>query len=70
MAMTTREFIQHLILNADLDDPVYIEVKVPDNVSGRYLSFEPAHVSQIGTNDIGIETIVECKPWKGDSDDR
>ena len=69
MAMTTREFIQHLVLNADLDDPVYIEVKVPDNVSGRYLSFEPAHVTQIGTEGVGKETLVECKPWKEDKDD-
>jgi len=65
MPMTTREFIQHLILNSELDDPVYIEIKIPDNVSGRYISFSPAHVTRIDVADCK-ETLVECKPYKED----
>ena len=61
--MTTREFIQHLIMNAELDDPVAIEVRVPDGKDNSYLSFEPAHVTRIGDED-EPETLVECKPYK------
>lgn len=64
MAMTTREFIQHLLLNCELDDPVYIEVKVPENNERRYLSFEPSHVTRFSA-DIP-ETLIECKTWKGE----
>lgn len=60
--MTTREFIQHILLNCELDDPIYIEVKIPENVTGRYLSFEPSHVTRIGGE--CYETLIECKPWK------
>ena len=62
--MTTREFIQHILLNAELDDPILIEVQIPENNERRFLSFEPAHVSRI---DAGKpETLVECKPFKED----
>lgn len=65
--MSTREFIQHLILNCNLDDPVMIEIKVPSETDkvGRYLSYEPAHATRIGECDGEYETLVECKPYKG-----
>lgn len=66
MAMTTREFIQHLLLNCELDDPVHIEVKIPENVAGRHLTFEPAHASRIGDDSYEPETLIECKPYKGE----
>lgn len=62
--MTTREFIQHLILNCELDDPVEIEVDVPESVSG-YISYEPAHATRIGDGDCS-QTLIECRPWKGE----
>ena len=64
MAMTTREFIQHLLLNCELDDPVEIEVKVPENYYNRHLSFEPAHATRIGDDSDCPTTLIECKPWK------
>ncbi len=64
MAMTTREFIQHLLLNCELDDPVHIEVKIPENMTHRYVSFEPAHASRIGDDSKCPETLIECKPYK------
>jgi len=65
--MTTREFIQHLILNCEMDDPVMIEVKIPDNQEklGHYLSYEPRRASRIGESDDEYETLIECKPHKG-----
>ena len=62
--MTTREFIQHLLINCELDDPVHVEVKIPENVSGRYISFTPSHVTRVGDDDDWPETLIECKPWK------
>lgn len=64
MAMTTREFIQHLVLNGELDDPVSIEIYVPSGRSG-FMTFEPAHVTRIG-DDYDPETLVECKPYDDD----
>ena len=61
--MTTREFIQHLILNCELDDPVSIEVKIPN---GNYATFEPAHATRIGGCCDEYETLIECKPCKED----
>lgn len=61
--MTTREFIMHLLLNCELDDPVYIEVKIDDAVRkmAGFRSFEPAHASRItGFDD--PQTLIECKP--------
>lgn len=66
MAMTTREFIQHLLLNCELDDPVHIEVRIPENVAGRHIMFEPAHASRIGDDSLVPDTLIECKPWKGE----
>lgn len=65
MSMTTREFIQHLILNCELDDPVSIEVPIPYGISRGFHSFEPAHASRIGIED-NPETLIECKPKKED----
>ena len=64
--MTTREFIQHLILNCDLDDEVHIEVRIPDNTEHRYISLDPAHVTRIGEYTEQPETLIECKPYKED----
>ena len=64
MAMTTREFIQHLLLNCELDDPVNIEVRIPNNCTRRLLCFEPAHAFRVGDDSECPETLVECKPWK------
>ena len=61
--MTTREFIQHLLLNAELEDNVSIEVQIPDKRVGSFISFEPAHVTRIG-DDSYHETLIECKPYK------
>lgn len=69
MAMTTREFIQHLLLNCELEDPVYIEVRIPDGYHNRYLSFEPAHATRIGENSEEPETLIECKPYKEEAND-
>ena len=63
--MTTREFIQHLVLNCELDDPVSIEVLIPDGMNKGYHTFEPAHASRIGIEDMP-ETLIECKPVKED----
>jgi hypothetical protein len=65
--MSTREFIQHLLLNAELDDKVCIEVTIPDNIDRKHLSFEPAHVTRIEPS-FGdpSETLIECKPYKED----
>lgn len=60
--MTTREFMQHILLNGELDDPVTIEVFVPDNKYG-FTTFEPAHVTRIGSLEES-ETLIECKPYK------
>lgn len=66
--MTTREFIMHLILNCgSLDDPVQVEVFIPENMNNRYVCFEPAHVTTIGSVDDSPETLIECKPWKENS---
>ena len=62
--MSTREFIQHLLLNCELDDPVHIEVRVPENMACRFVSFEPAHASRIGSDGDDPVTLIECKPWK------
>ena len=61
MSMTTREFIQHLILNCELDDPVYIEVSIPEGSPKRYITFEPAHACRIGSDEDNTETLIECK---------
>ena len=66
--MTTREFMQHLLLNCELDDPVHIEIKVPENVANRYISFCPAHASRIGDDECDRITLIECKPWEEDID--
>lgn len=57
--MTTREFIMHLIMNCELNDPVCIEVKVPDNMSCRYVRYEPTHACHLGDED--PETLIETK---------
>ena len=66
MAMTTREFIQHLILNCELDDPVCIEFRVPDNHNGKYVRMSPTHATRIGELDesSACETLIECKLWR------
>lgn len=63
--MTTRELITILLLNANMDDPVSIEVKIPETPDATYLSYEPAYVSHI-CGDVGdrAETLIECKPWR------
>ena len=66
MAMTTREFIQHLLMNAELDDPVNIEIRIPEE--RRYMWFAPKHVSRIGEGDGEFETLIECIPYKGGND--
>lgn len=59
--MTTREFIQHVILNCELDDELTIEVKTNRNISsGQYLRIHPSHVCHLGEE--SDETIIECKP--------
>lgn len=64
MAMTTREFIQHLLMNGELDDPVTIEVNVPAGKMG-FMTFKPAHVTRIG-DVTENETLIECKPFEED----
>lgn len=57
--MTTREFIQHLLLNADLDDDVVIDVRIPeDTQTGRFVSITPTHVTKIEYDDKPI-TLIE-----------
>ena len=57
--MTTREFIQHLILNCELDDKVTIEVKTNRDIeAGHYIRIRPAHAFHLG--DDQDETIIEC----------
>ena len=58
--MTTREFVQHLILNGELDDPVRIEVYVQPSEEG-YVTFNPAHVARVGEYTDEAETLIECK---------
>lgn len=63
--MTTREFIQHLVLNGELDAEVIIEVKTNRDIkAGHYIRIRPAHVCHLGPDDCGCdeETLVECKP--------
>lgn len=66
MAMTTREFIQHLILNCELNDPVCIEFLIPDDHKGKYVRVTPTHATRIGELDDPsvCETLIECKSWK------
>ena len=65
--MTTREFIQHLVLNGELDDQLEIEVHIPDGVEGpSYHCFVPSHVTHI--NDYKQITLVECRPHRGDEE--
>lgn len=63
--MTTRELITILLMNTNMDDPVSIEVKIPENPDASYLSYEPAYVSHL-SGDLGdqAETLIECKPWR------
>jgi hypothetical protein len=64
--MTTREFIQHLLLNGELDDQVCIEVGLPENPDHKYYSYTPTHVTRIGEGmDMPTETLIECKLVKG-----
>ena len=62
--MTTREFIQHLILNCELNDEVTMEVQLPSNVQpGAYFRFKPAHACHF---DEDPETLIECVPKESD----
>ena len=54
--MTVREFIQHLLMNGELDDTVSIEVVVPESENEKIMSFSPNHVTHF---DDGT-TLVEC----------
>lgn len=66
MAMSTREFIQHLLLNCELDDPISIEVVLPAELHRKVLSYEPAHVTRLGEEFGEAMTLIECKPYKGE----
>ena len=58
--MTTREFIQHLILNGELDDEVVLEISIPDKMRDqRFFELSPSHVMHL--NDFPNQTIVDCK---------
>lgn len=57
--MTTREFIMHLLMNCEMDDPVVIEVKWSDN---RFKQFAPKHVTCLGDDYGDPETLIECTP--------
>ena len=59
--MTTREFMMHLVMNCEPDDPVTIEVKV----DGKYVLAVPVHACKIG-EDYDPETLIECKSIKED----
>lgn len=60
--MTTREFIQHLILNCELDDDVSVEVNLPDDVKPGYFWMTPEHAYRLGDGlDCRSETLIECK---------
>ena len=66
--MTTREFIQHLILNGELEDEICVEIKVPKNCEDQFISFYPNHVTRLDY--FGVqrnETLIECKPYKEDN---
>ena len=66
--MTTREFMQHILLNADLDDPVEIEVRVPAGANpGELVFVQPTHVTKIGGDSYEQTTLVETKPFKEDN---
>lgn len=62
--MTTREFIQHLLLNSEMDDEVEIEVLIPEGYNNRYICFNPAHVTRIDNNSDKPVTLIDCKPAK------
>ena len=66
--MTAREFMQHILLNVDLDDPVQIEVRVPDNNERAYLSYRPTHVTRLGGDDSCDPPValIDCKLIKED----
>lgn len=60
--MTTREFVQHLILNCELDDEVSIEVHLPDDVKPGFFCMIPVHAYRLGEGlDCKGETLIECK---------
>lgn len=63
--MTTREFVQHILMNADLDDKVEIEVTVPANTDQTLFHVYPAHVTKIGDTLSESVTLIECKPYNG-----
>ena len=54
--MTVREFVQHLLMNGELDDTVSIEVVVPENEQERIMVYSPFHVAHL---DDGT-TLIEC----------
>ena len=62
--MTTREFIMHLVMNCELDDPVTIEVRLKDDQ--RMVHLSPVHAYKIG-GDYDPETLIECKYQKEDN---
>ena len=63
--MTTREFIQHLILNCELNDKVTIEVNLPDDVKPGFYQMVPTHAHRLGgTFGDPSETYIECKGEK------
>jgi len=64
--MTTREFIQHLLLNGELDDEVCIEIKLPENPERSFYSYTPTHVTRVSEwADTKAETVIDCKLMKG-----
>lgn len=62
--MTTREFLQHIILNCELDDPVTLEARIGEGQPLVHLV--PVHAYKIG-EDYEPETLIECKLYKEDN---
>ena len=60
MYMTTRELIMALVLNADLDDKVTVEIqKNPDKLSEHY-NYIWGDVKRVSRISAEHETMIEC----------
>lgn len=65
--MTVREFMQHLILNCEMNDEVVMEIRLPNDVKpGAFFRMCPTHASRIGIEDGAdyTEAFISCKPYK------
>lgn len=57
--MTLREFVQHLLLNGELDDELTIEAKIPEDCSGKFTCLRPTHVTHTDDRITYVDCVVD-----------